>query len=228
VWLVQRPLPAGWVHIGDVFRLGFAAALLAGAMHLARASWRRLDVERERRRLACDLHDGVVQELAFIRRRAPRLLRAADGAVGAEVLAAADRAALEARRAVEGLARGGDGLQETLTAEARHAAWRGDIALDLRIAEDVEVAPSVREALARIVGEAVTNAAQHARAGSVRVELEARPAIRLRVVDDGIGFSAPEGGFGLASMRERARAVGAALEVRSDPGAGTEIRVSFR
>ena len=84
------------------------------------------------------------------------------------------------------------------------------------------------EALARILGEAVTNA-RHGNATRVQIELSCDP-LRLRVIDDGTGFdptaSAP--GFGLGGMHERAALVGAELSVRSGPGAGTEVAVELR
>ena len=86
----------------------------------------------------------------------------------------------------------------------------------------------MREALARILGEAVANA-RHGGATRVHVELSTDP-LRLRVIDDGAGFDpatcAP--GFGLGGMRERAALVGAELSVRSGPGAGTEVAVELR
>ena len=83
------------------------------------------------------------------------------------------------------------------------------------------------EALARILGEAVTNA-RHGDATLVHVELSTHP-LRLRVIDDGTGFdpTASAAGFGLGGMRERAALVGADLSVRSDPGAGTEVAVEL-
>jgi two-component system, NarL family, sensor histidine kinase UhpB len=90
------------------------------------------------------------------------------------------------------------------------------------------VGPEVSEALARILGEAVTNA-RHGNATLVHVELSTDP-LRLRVVDDGSGFdtTASGAGFGLGGMRERAELVGAELSVRSGPGAGTEVAVELR
>jgi signal transduction histidine kinase len=88
--------------------------------------------------------------------------------------------------------------------------------------------PEVGEALARILGEAVTNAG-HGNATRVDVELSCDP-LRLRVTDDGMGFdtTARAPGVGLGGMQERAALVGAALSVRSGPGAGTEVAVELR
>ena len=80
----------------------------------------------------------------------------------------------------------------------------------------------------RIVQEALTNAARHARPSGVSVSMD-RDGGRLsvQVRDDGSGFSQEDRplSLGLLSMRERARTVGGKLEVQSSPGKGT--RVSF-
>jgi signal transduction histidine kinase len=80
----------------------------------------------------------------------------------------------------------------------------------------------------RIAQEALRNVEKHARATSVRVGL-ARTAheLRLTVSDTGIGFSpaAVARGIGLASMRERAAAMGASIVIKSSPGRGAEVRL---
>jgi signal transduction histidine kinase len=91
------------------------------------------------------------------------------------------------------------------------------------------------EALFRIVQEATANAVRHAGGGRLEVRLacDTRGA-RLEVVDDGVGFDPrhrPDaarragGGFGLTSMRERARSLGGCVRVTSAPGCGTVVRV---
>jgi signal transduction histidine kinase len=84
----------------------------------------------------------------------------------------------------------------------------------------------------RIAAEAVANAGQHAGAEEVRVLLDAGPPLRLQISDDGRGFdpAAPEraGRFGLDSMAQRARDVGAELQIRSTPGGGgTTVEVTL-
>jgi signal transduction histidine kinase len=176
---------------------------------------------RERRRIARDLHDGVAQELAFIRRRAARL-------AAADIVGAADRALLDSRWAIDRLASPpGEPLDVVL---ARHAAVIGartEVMVTFSTSGSADVGPEVGEALARILGEAVANS-RHGGATRVHVELSGSP-LRMRVVDDGAGFdpAAAGAGFGLGGMQERAALVGAKLSVRSGPGAGTEVAVEL-
>ncbi|MGB6689338.1 MAG: two-component regulator propeller domain-containing protein [Terracidiphilus sp.] len=84
----------------------------------------------------------------------------------------------------------------------------------------------------RVAQEAIHNVSKHAGAKNVTVRLEYGPGeIALEVRDDGRGFTAgeehepPPGHYGLTGMRERAKAVGGTLEVKSEPGAGTTVRL---
>lgn len=90
--------------------------------------------------------------------------------------------------------------------------------------------PHVETALYRIVQEALTNVAKHARARNAVVRLARdEKGIRCTVRDDGAGFDvravSGEKGLGLAGMRERLDASGGTLRIDSWPGAGTELRV---
>lgn len=98
--------------------------------------------------------------------------------------------------------------------------------------DGVEVSPAAREALLRIVGEAVSNAARHGQAGRIGLELTDSPHLLVRVSDDGVGFDPGAvdglgGRHGIVGMRDRAGEIGARLHVASRPGAGTEIRVTL-
>jgi signal transduction histidine kinase len=86
------------------------------------------------------------------------------------------------------------------------------------------------QALLRIMQEGLANINRHARANTVRLELRPGPPLALRISDDGQGFdptSVEAGRLGLLSMRERAAAIGARLDLRSAPGAGTAITVTL-
>jgi hypothetical protein len=92
--------------------------------------------------------------------------------------------------------------------------------------------PRAEAALYRVAQEALHNALRHAGAAGVRVVLSKTPRqVVLEVSDDGHGFApeAPSGGLGLASMRERAAAAGAALTIRSgQTGTLVKMTVPFK
>ncbi len=216
----------------------FYFALLAGAAGEVGRYWqasREAAVLDERRRIARDLHDGLAQELAFIVRRARRVL---DGKArrtdAAQIAYAAERALDESRRVIATLTRPLDEPLDVVLSEAvKGVADRVGATVALALDPGVHVAPDIREALVRIAREAVTNAARHGDAGLVRVELENTTGLKLRIVDDGRGFDAAaakwrtRGGFGLVSMSERATAVGGVLHVASKRGTGTTVEVEL-
>ena len=221
------PVAHDWVHLGDLLRLLFCFVLLWAAVVEVAGEVAARATERERRRIARDLHDGVAQELAFIQRRAARLTGQPDAA---DIAGAAERALLDSRWAIEYLARAPDEpLDRVLARHATVIAARTGLPVTFSTDDGgAEAGPEVREALARILGEAVSNA-RHGGATRVHVELATAP-LRLRVIDDGAGFDPAScaAGFGLGGMRERAALVGAQLSVRSGPGAGTEVAVELR
>src|SRR5919198_414466 len=94
---------------------------------------------------------------------------------------------------------------------------------------DVRVPPQTRETLLRIVREAVTNAHRHGQAQVITVELSNHQGLLLRIADDGQGFDPTAvddaGGFGLSTMRARARALGGVFSVESQPALGTTVEV---
>jgi signal transduction histidine kinase len=221
------PVAHDWVHLGDVLRLLFCVVLLWAAVVEVAGEVAARATERERRRIARDLHDGVAQELAFIQRRAARLAGQPDAD---DIVVAAERALLDSRWAIEHLAQAPDEpLDRVLGRHAAVIAARTAVAVTF-VAHDgtAKADPEVSEALARILGEAVSNA-RHGGATRVHVELSTDP-LRLRVIDDGAGFDPATcgPGFGLGGMRERAALVGAQLSVRSRPGTGTEVAVELR
>jgi signal transduction histidine kinase len=226
-----------WVYTGDLFRIGFYLVLLAGIGREIERYWRdhaRAAVLEERRRMARDLHDGLAQELAFISMQSKFLAGPDRDPDFTQIAVAADRALDESRRAIAALTRPLDEpLAIVLADVAEEIAGRVGLELELALSEDVDVSPQTREALLRIVREAVTNAARHGKATVVKIELANGRGIQLRVSDDGAGFDpaltepGELGGFGLTSMRERAEELGGNLNVRSRPGAGTEIEVAL-
>ena len=230
-YVLFPPLGSHWISTGDLFRVAFYVALLVGAVREIGRYQRDAAgaaVLEERRRIARDLHDGLAQELAFIAGQAARLR--------IELLeTAAQRALGEARRAIAALTQPLDEpLGAVLADVAEEVAERSGLNLELSIRSEPRLTPDAREDLLRIAREAITNAGRHADARTVLVELANGDGdgLHLRVADDGVGFD-PEavprpsetGGFGLVSMRERARALGGELRIRSQPGSGTSVEV---
>ena len=220
------------VSAGYVFRLCFYLLLVVGSMREMWTHWLSVPqamVADERRRIARDLHDGLAQELAFLTRHLDSL----DGAIEEEALdrlrRATERARLESRLAISALAVSRPQMAAEAVAETvAEAAKRSGVTPSFDLASGIRVPPAHRDALARIAGEAVTNAARHSGATRVEVRLQRLGSrVRLLIADHGCGFDpgAPAAGFGLVSMRERASSAGGELKISSIPGHGTEVEV---
>jgi signal transduction histidine kinase len=116
------------------------------------------------------------------------------------------------------------GLQAALKSLARRSAV--PVELDLRtgrrLPDQVEVAAYYA------VSEALTNAAKHAGASVVQVELDAPDAtLRLAIRDDGIGGADPAQGSGLTGLRDRIEAVGGTFDVTSPASGGTALLIEI-
>jgi signal transduction histidine kinase len=224
-----------WIYTGELLRTASYAVLLVGATREIReywSGWALATVLDDRRRLARELHDGVVQELGYIRSAAQAAMP--DETAREDLMGACDRALDESRAAVEALGQSPDEpLGFVLHRAARQVADRygGRVLLDLD--DSVQVDLTRRHALVRITREAVSNAIRHGKAESVRVRLErVRDGGRLVVKDDGCGFDAATAdrstGYGLTSMRERATALPGTFAVTSAEGDGTTVVVVWR
>ncbi|MGW0764350.1 sensor histidine kinase [Streptomyces sp. NPDC002676] len=196
----------------------------------------------ERERLAREIHDTLAQGLSSIQlllRAAERTLPAApENAaryVGQARQAAVDNLA-EARRFVAALsppALEGSTLVDALERLCATTGTRHRLTARFRLSGDPVPLPTAHEvALLRIAQSALANTVRHARAGAVEVTLgHLRDQVTLAVVDDGVGFDpgrlpAPDpetGGFGLAAMHARIRALGGTLTIESAPGHGTAL-----
>jgi signal transduction histidine kinase len=132
----------------------------------------------------------------------------------------------------------GSALGDALRRMLRRLHEQTGIRTDLHVDPTVPALPvAVEVALLRTAQSALANIRAHARAGRVVVSLtDASDAVRLDVVDDGIGFDATDwnarerrrgpGGYGLRSMRARLRELGGELDVESAPGDGTALSAS--
>jgi signal transduction histidine kinase len=228
-----------WLYTGDILRTAFYLLLLIGAAREIRAYWgaqTRAAVVEDRRRLARELHDGVVQELGYIRSESGAM-RTLDASRTERILSACDRALDEARQAVEAMGSSGDKeepLAYTVHRAARQVTDRFGVGLEVELDDSVTADQGQRHALLRIVREAVGNAARHGHAQRVKVELQRRQdgGRRLVVCDDGDGFDLQQRtvqrrGFGLISMRERAEGLPGIFAIESAPRSGTTIMVTW-
>ena len=197
---------------------------------------REVSVLEERARLARELHDAVSQRMFSIRAhaRAAEVLLAKDPARAAGELAAiaelGAQAHAELRAVIDGLAPPElDGLAESLRRYALLAARAHGITVRVTASDVPELDPRVQAAAFRVAQEALHNALRHSGASEISMTLSrTRSRVILEVTDDGTGFDTglASGGLGLASMRDRAAAVGGSLRVTSAPGAGTRVRLA--
>jgi signal transduction histidine kinase len=184
-----------------------------------------------RRRIERDLHDGAQQQLVSLAlelRAAEEAVPPERGELRAELSGVADGLASvldDLREIANGihppiLVEGG--LGPALKTLARRSAIpvKLDVGSRDRLAEPVEVAAYY------VVSEALTNAAKHARASVVHVEVEARDGIlRVDVRDDGLGGADPASGSGLLGLKDRAEAIGGTITLESPRGVGTSLHV---
>lgn len=197
---------------------------------------RALDAsETERRRIAADLHDGVVQDLVGVSYTLAALSDAADRAGDPGTHARLADTATSTRRAVRSLRSLLVDIYPQSLTDAGLTAAVGDlvaglpssIAGHLRADEPVSLPPEQQAALYRAAREALQNVAKHSRATMVTVTIEPRPGgALLRVVDDGVGFdpgTPTAGHLGLQLLRDLAAAVDGRCTVRSQPGSGTTV-----
>ncbi len=225
LWLVQLPLAwraARRLQEGQAQR----ELLLRRAIEAS---------ELERRRIARDLHDGAVQDLAGV---SYTLAAAADRAHAGDFANAEGTirdAAAGTRRTIRQLRSllvdiyppdlHRTGLEAALRDLVAPLAPRGiDVTID--VPEHVRLSPQLETLFYRSAQEAVRNVANHSHATHARIRLEQDVQhTRLVVEDDGQGFdsSVEEGHFGLQMLGDLAREVGGELKVLSEPDRGTRV-----
>ena len=197
------------------------------------------ETERERQRIAMDLHDGIIQSIY---------------AVGLTLEAAAEDVTKSPQEAEASINRSIDQLSDVIRdlrsyiLDLRPARYGGHLAdslqnlavefrantlidVDLQIATNIPTLSVDQEtAIFHVAQEALNNARKHARAACVGVSLMADAEdVTLTVHDDGAGFDAgshrSEDHNGLRNMSARARSCGGDVGIETSPGAGTTIRL---
>ena len=216
-------------------------AVRTARLHEAEEQW---TIHAERDRIARELHDSLAQVLGVIHLQLRALEgRAKDEASYAmagelsQIADTADEAYRDVREAILGLretVREDTGLEGSLREYLRKYSRQTGIAATLTCNGDTRASltPRSEVQLLRVVQEALTNTRKHSQAHHVQVRMEcATSTTTLAIEDDGVGFDpalvagAMDGGFGLASMRERVEQIGGTLAVHTAPKQGTRIVV---
>ena len=192
--------------------------------------------EAERRRIARELHDDVLQRIASLAMRLAGVRQTVpDTETARAELLLLEREVAELSNTVRRLSHGLHpviledlGLSAALeryVAQFR-AHWSASVTFELRGPEPVP-ASGTALVLYRIAQEALRNVTKHATVGPVTVTLTSDAGeLCLSVQDSGPGFNPAENrhrGLGLTSMRERTELLGGTFELRSGPGVGTTI-----
>ena len=190
----------------------------------------------ERRRIARDLHDIALQDLAGAI-QSLRLTHLRTKGSGMELDLEEELEAL--RRAASGLRSAMYDLRhekerpfvESVEALVEHSLQltpEREIELMVEKGFPEELPAEVNVELLRVLQEALTNARRHSGARTVEVRLQMQDeAVLAEVIDDGRGFdpASTRSGVGLSAMRERVEGLGGKIEVRSPPGEGTKVTV---
>src|SRR5215218_6021181 len=188
----------------------------------------------ERRRIARDLHDIVLQDLsgALQSLRLTHLQAKGSGLDLKEELEVLGRATSGLRSAIYDLRREKERpfleSVESLVDLNRQATDEREIRLVVEEGFPVGLPGKESVDVLRVLQEALTNARRHSGAGSVEVGLRTENQdVLAEVVDDGRGFdlASVRPGVGLSAMRERIEGLGGKIEVRSRPGEGTKVTV---
>jgi signal transduction histidine kinase len=186
--------------------------------------------DETRRRIERDLHDGTQQQLVTLvldlremQAGAPPGLEVGLSRIAGQVTEVLDQVR-EISRGIHPAILSEAGLTPALKALARRSAV--PVELDLRAGR--RLSDHVGVAAYYAVSEALANAAKHAGASAVHVELDAPDAtLRLVIRDDGIGGADPARGSGLTGLRDRIEAVGGTLDVTSPAGGGTTLLIEI-
>jgi signal transduction histidine kinase len=235
----EESLPAGTeARLAGFTKLAATAIANAEGQAELAASRARLVVTADatRRRLERNLHDGAQQHLVSLVLQLRAAQSAAPSGAVARQLDGVATGLTEVLEELRESARGlhpavlvEGGLDSALKALARRSAVpvRLDVRVEGRLAEPVETAAYY------VVAEALTNAAKHAQASRIDVQVDAdaagtsTDALRVCVRDNGRGGADLSGGSGLVGLKDRVEALGGRLRVHSVTGVGTTLQAEL-
>ncbi len=197
-----------------------------------RQSRRRIALagDRERRRIARDLHDGLQQHAIALGLRAQELLQVAPESAVAGTARELREGILELLARMRDLVQGimpASLVERGVVSAVRAMAGQVPVPLHVEVLGTPRRLPSeIESTVYFVVLEAVTNAVKHAQSEAIWVLLElGEDRVTADVRDDGIGGAMIGGGSGLIGLRDRLAAFGGTLMVTSEPGRGTLVRM---
>ncbi|HEY7455387.1 MAG TPA: sensor histidine kinase [Thermoleophilaceae bacterium] len=175
--------------------------------------------EEERVRIARELHDEVGQRLTAV------MLQLKDASAREEVRTTLDEVRAIGRRlrpeALDDL-----GLAAALRSLITGLEQRTTLRIDREIRAPGPLTPEQELVVYRVAQEALTNALRHAGTTDIRVGLQREGATTILLVEDGgAGIGDARGGTGILGMRERALLADGELDIESEPGRGTRVRL---
>lgn len=198
-----------------------------------------LSIANERQRMARELHDTLSQGLAGLILQ----LEAADAhlthqrsekaqSIIGNAMEQARVTLADARRVIDDLRQPVlDDLESALCLEMDRFANATGIPIHFHADQTPPLPDSVKETLIRTLAESLTNIAHHAQAQNVEVHLRMNnKSLWLTIQDDGQGFDAfsiPAGHYGILGIRERVRLVNGHLDLQSETGKGTLLKVEI-
>jgi PAS domain S-box-containing protein len=243
VWVMwtNRPLFDDQGNLQSILRVGIDRTAHRRDQQALEQQMREQAAAAERNRLARDLHDAVSQTLfsaSLIAEVLPNLWER-DEAQGQKRL-----------EEVRQLTRGALAEMRTLLLELRPSSLieadlgyllkqlgesitgRSRVPVEVSVSGHCSPRPDVKVAIYRIAQESLNNIAKHSEANRAVVTLLCESdKVALRVTDNGRGFDSGavrQDSLGLGIMRERARQIGASLSIRSKPGKGTRIMLTWK
>jgi GAF domain-containing protein len=206
------------------------AALTASRARIVAAA------DTARRRIERDLHDGAQQRLVTLALHLRGTVQAAVPPEADELKAHLDEVAAEVVSTLDELRELARGIHPSVLAKGglhpalNTLARRSSVPVDLQMRIDRRLPEQIEIATYYVVSEALTNAAKHAHASNVHVEVdtdEADAVLRVQVRDDGRGGADLSGGTGLVGLKDRIEALSGRLSVQTAPGAGTTVRAEL-
>jgi signal transduction histidine kinase len=195
---------------------------------------------QERQRLARELHDAVSQSLYSLTLFARSSRDAYEDGNQAKLLESLEQVELNSMAALKemrlllyqlrSLALEEGGLAQAIQTRFNLVERRSDIDASIRIDEGIDLTDHAEQELFRLLTEALNNSLKHSGAHQVSVMMQIEnDQIVLRINDDGYGFNPAHSysGMGLQNLRQRTATLGGSMDILSQPGSGTQIRVEI-